>query len=597
MDVFRLLLSMARPKWPWLLLGLACSVITVLANMALLGLAAWFLASMALAGASGVLFNYFLPAGAIRSLAIVRSVGRYFERLVSHDATLRLLADLRVRFFERLVPLVPAGLGSEDGQGGMAGGGSTMANPVSRHAIAQNDQGGRGGMHSADLFSRLRADIDLLDNFYLRFLLPAGTAICVAMVAFVFFSVFNPVLALGVAGLWLLAGAILPAYCLKRGASDGAQQVQTATRLRCLVVDGLRGMEELLVYDAGLRHREMIHRESAGLIRLQIRTARLESMAQGMVGLAAGLAMWLVLVLGIPLVAGGDWSPAILPMLAVLALVSFEALQPLPGAWRMWGQIRMAAGRILEITEARPMVAEPGLPLELPSGGDLVIRDLWFGYPGDSTGRAEPTLRGLDLELPHGGRVGIVGPAGSGKTTLQQILLRFWGYQQGSIQLAGRELRSCSGDEIRARMAVVSQHVFLFNSSIAENLRLGNPEATPAQLREALKVARLETFVASLPQGLDTLVGQFGAKLSGGQARRLSVARALLKDAPILILDEPSEGLDAQTEAQLWRELRPVMAGRSVLLITHRPAGLEYMDRVYRLEQGRLQLVGRAHMA
>lgn len=561
MRVFRLLLSMARAKWPWLLLGLFCSVVTVLANMALLALAAWFLASMALAGLSGVLFNYFLPAGAIRTLAIVRSVGRYFERLVSHDATLRLLADLRVRFFKRLVPLAPAGLGRE---------------------------GGRGGMHSADLFSRLRADIDLLDNFYLRLLLPAGTALCVAGVSFGYFLFFDPTLALCVAGLWLLAGAVLPAFCLYRGARDGAEQVQAASRLRCLVVDGLRGMEELLVYGAGPRHRELVQRENDRLTRLQTRTARLESMAQGMVGLASGLAMWLVLLLGIPLVGAGHWSPATLPMLAVLALVSFEAIMPLPGAWRMWGQIRMAAGRILEITEARPPVAEPLEPRELPPGGDLVIRDLWFTYPGGTSGRAEPTLRGLNLDLPQGGRVGIVGSAGSGKTTLQQILLRFWEYDQGEIRLAGREVRGTSGDEVRARMAVVSQHVFLFNATIAENLRLGCPHAAEARLWEVLGRARLENFVASLPDGLHTQVGQFGTRLSGGQARRLSVARALLKDAPILILDEPTEGLDAETEAELWTELRPLMQGRTVLLITHRPSGLEYMERVYRLESGRL---------
>lgn len=561
MRIFRLLLSMARAKWPWLLLGLACSVVTVLANMALLALAAWFLASMALAGVSGVLFNYFLPAGAIRTLAIVRSVGRYFERLVSHDATLRLLADLRVRFFERLVPLAPASLGRD---------------------------GGRGGMHSADLFSRLRADIDLLDNFYLRLLLPAGTAVCVAGVSFGYFLFFDPTLALGVAGLWLLAGAALPAFCLYRGARDGAEQVQAASRLRCLVVDGLRGMEELLVYGAGPRHRELVQRENDRLTRLQTRTARLESMAQGMVGLASGLAMWLVLLLGIPLVGAGHWSPATLPMLAVLALVSFEAIMPLPGAWRMWGQIRMAAGRILEITEARPPVAEPLEPRELPPGGDLVIRDLWFTYPHGASERREPTLCGLNLDLPQGGRVGIVGPAGSGKTTLQQILLRFWDYDQGEIRLAGREVRGTSGDEVRARMAVVSQHVFLFNATIAENLRLGCPRAVEARLWDALRRARLEEFVASLPDGLHTRVGQFGARLSGGQARRLSVARALLKDAPILILDEPTEGLDAETEAELWTELRPLMQGRSVLLITHRPAGLEYMERVYRLESGRL---------
>ncbi len=250
----------------------------------------------------------------------------------------------------------------------------------------------------------------------------------------------------------------------------------------------------------------------------------------------------------------------------------------------MWGQIRTAATRILEITEARPPVHEPLNPATLSPASDLEIRDLSFTYPG----RSEPVLREVNLVLPQGRRVGIVGAAGSGKTTLQHILLRFWEYDQGEILLGGQELRTCSGEDVRARMAVVSQHVFLFNASIAENLRLGNPQATDARLLDAARIARLEEFIVSLPDGLKSQVGQFGARLSGGQARRLSVARALLKDAPILILDEPTEGLDAATESEFWRGLEPVMQGRSVLLITHRPAGLEYMEAVYRLEQGRL---------
>ncbi|GAB6058893.1 thiol reductant ABC exporter subunit CydC [Desulfonatronum parangueonense] len=548
---FRLLFSMARAKWPWLLLGMICSVVTVLANMTLLSVAAWFLASMALAGAAGGVFNYFLPAAIIRSMAIVRTIGRYAERLLTHDATLRLLGDLRVRFFERLVPLVPAGLGK---------------------------------MHSADLFSRLRADIDLLDNFYLRLLLPVGAAVCVGTCAFVFFLAFDPGLALGLAFLWLLAGAVLPWFCLRMGEGPGAEQIRTAARMRCLVVDGVRGMEELMVFGGRIRHRELVREANQGLIEHQRRSARLESFAQGAVGLASGLAMWLVLLIGIPLVAEGAWAPATLPMLAVLALVSFEAIQPLPGAWRMWGQIRAATGRILEVTEARPPVREPVQPAVLSEGNDLVIRDLSFTYPG----RGEPVLRNVHLDLPQGRRVGIVGAAGSGKTTLQQILLRFWKYDQGDIMLGGRELRACSGEDVRSRMAVVSQHVFLFNASIGENLRLGDPHATDARLLEAARTARLEEFILSLPKGLKSQVGQFGARLSGGQSRRLSVARALLKDAPILILDEPTEGLDAATESAFWQGLEPVMRGRSVLLITHRPAGLEYMDEVYRLEQGRL---------
>lgn len=542
---------MARRKWPWLLLGLVCSAATLLANMALLTLAAWFLASMALAGASGALFNYFLPAAGIRALALLRVVGRYAERLFSHDATLRLLAELRVRFFQRLAPLAPAGLGTA---------------------------------HSADLLSRMRADIDLLDNFYLRLLLPAGAALCVGLAGFFFLSVFDFALAMGVLGLWLLVGVFLPFLVLRAGEAAGRRQVAGLSRMRCLAVDGLRGLEELLAYGAVERHRRVFAGESLGVLQDQARLAGLDGLALAAVGLASGLAGWLVLVVGIPHVQGQTWPPAVLPMLAVFALASFEAVQPLPGAWRMWGQIRAAAGRIMDVTERPAPLAEPGRPVAVPERLDLELRGIRFAYPGTS----KLILDGLDLSLPAGRRAAILGAAGSGKTTLLHLLTRFWEPEQGRILLNGRDVREYAADQVRSRMAVVPQHVYLFNASIAENLRLAAPRATDDHLLAAARAASIEDFILSLPQGLESQVGPYGTKLSGGQARRLAVARALLKDAPVLLLDEPTEGLDEAGEAALWRTLAPLMRGRTVLLITHRPAGLEYMDEAHYLEEGKL---------
>lgn len=551
MKEFILLFSMARRKWPWLLLGLVCSLATLLANMALLTLAAWFLASMAMAGASGAFFNYFLPAAGIRALALLRVVGRYGERLFSHDATLRLLAELRVRFFERLAPLAPAGLGTT---------------------------------HSADLLSRMRADIDLLDNFYLRLLLPAGAALCVGLAGFVFLSVFDVALSIGIFGLWLFFGGVLPFFVLRTGEAAGGRQVVGFSRMRCLVVDGLRGLEELLAYGAIERHRRVFARESRGVLKDQIRLASLDGLSLAAVGLASGLAGWLVLVVGIPHVQGQTWSPAVLPMLVVFALVSFEAVQPLPGAWRMWGQIRAAAVRIMDITERPAPMPEPERPVAVPARFDLDLRGICFAYSDAS----RQILNGLDLSLPAGRRVAILGEAGAGKTTLLHLLTRFWEPAQGRILLNGRDVRDFAAEEVRARMAVVSQHVYLFNASIAENLCLANPQATEEQLLAAARAANIKDFILSLPQGLESPVGPYGTKLSGGQARRLAVARALLKDAPVLLLDEPTEGLDEAGEASLWQTLEPLMHGRTVLLITHRQAGLEYMDKVYSLEDGRL---------
>lgn len=543
MTLFRLLFTLALARWPWLLFALACAVLSLLANAALLTLAAWFLASMALAGATGQGFNYFLPAAAIRSMAILRSLGRYAERLFAHDVTLRLLADLRVHFFKRLEPLVPGGLPET---------------------------------HSADLLSRMRADIDTLDHFYLRMLLPALAALCVMLCGFLFLAAFDRPLALAVLSLWLAAGLLLPWFTERLGRRAGSRQTRCTALLRREVVDSLQGLEELMVYGATEPQRARVAQLSQALLRDQRILARLESFSQGAVGFAAGIAMWLVLLAGIPLAADGRWSGATLPMLAIFALISFEALQPLPGAWRMWGQVRAAALRVLEITAASPPVPDPAPVPPDPQHMDIRIRNLTFTYPG----RSRPALHDLNLNLPYRARTAIVGPPGSGKTTLLHLLLRFWDYDRGEILLHNRPLREYTGEQIRARIAVVSQHVFLFNATIAENLRLARPAATDAELLEAARAARIDDFIRTLPAGLDTPVGQFGARVSGGQARRLAVARALLKDAPILILDEPTEGLDPETEDALWKTLEPIMQERTVLLITHRPAGIELMDTV-----------------
>jgi ATP-binding cassette, subfamily C, bacterial CydC len=548
MKALQLLIRLACTRWIVLLPAVVCALTALLANAALLTLAAWFLANMALAGGAGQMFNFFLPSAGIRLFAIVRSLGRYAERLFAHDATLRLLAELRVHFFKCLEPMVPGGLPQ---------------------------------MHSAELFSRLRAEIDTLDHFYLRMLLPALSACGMMAAGFLFLSVFDRIIAFGVLCLWLTAGLLLPGLTIRLGRNAGVRQTECAARMRQIVVDGLQGLEELEVYAAADRQRGRLAGLSDDLIEAQRTQARLENFAHGAVGLAAGLAMWLIVLIGIPLTAAGVWSGATLPMLAVFALVSFEAVQTLPGAWQMWGRIRAAADRVLQITAAHPPVTDPPEGAPVPAHPHIRIRGLTFAYPG----RSEPVFDNLDLDLPPKSRTALVGPAGAGKSTLTHLLLRFREFDRGDICLDGRSLRAFCGDAVRARIAVVSQQVFLFNATIAENLRLGNPAADDAQLLEAARAAQIDDFIRCLPQGLETPVGQFGARLSGGQARHLAVARAVLKNAPILILDEPTEGLDEAGEKDLWHTLLPIMRDRTVLLITHRPAGLEYMDSVERLRQ------------
>ncbi|MFH7320691.1 thiol reductant ABC exporter subunit CydC [Desulfurivibrio sp. D14AmB] len=546
MKEFIRLLKLTLPQWPWLLLGVGCALLTLLANAALLSLAAWFLAGMALAGISGTPYNYHLPAAGIRTLAIIRTLGRYAERYFSHAATFRLLGSLRVWFFRRLEPLAPAGLGH---------------------------------LHSGDLFSRLKADIDHLDEFYLRFLLPLVTATAGLSLIFAFVYHFSPPLALYLALLWSLTGIALPLVLLQLGYQDGVNQVHSLSRMRSITIDLLRALEELVIFGQNAKLRRELARESRRQAAIQTGFVRLAALAEAAMTLGIGLAMAGGLLLLIPLVERGSLAGANLPMLAILTLISFEGVQQLPVALKAWGRIRTSAQRLFSLIDQAPPLPDPPPGAAPPREWSLEFCRVTFTYPG----RARPVVENLDFRVAAGEKLGIIGPTGSGKSSLVNLLLKFYPLNGGEILIGGEPISRYPAEQVRSWLGVISQETYLFNASIRENLLLADPDADEELLHRALASARLEEFVRGLPAGLDTQVGQAGLKLSGGQARRLALARTILKKAPLLILDEPTEGLDAATEQALWQTLAPVMAQRTVILISHRPAGLEYMDRTISL--------------
>ena len=277
-----------------------------------------------------------------------------------------------------------------------------------------------------------------------------------------------------------------------------------------------------------------------------------------------------------------------LAMIALFVLAGFEAVGPLPPAFQALGETLAAARRIFAIIDAEPAVREPAEAAAAPRRFDLRVRGLRMRYAAD----APWALDGLDLDVPEGGSLGIVGPSGSGKTSLLNVLLRFWDYGEGTVEIGGVPLRALRGDAVRGLCAVVAQQTHLFNTSVRANLALARPDAGEDQLLAALRDADVLDEVMALPQGLDTLVGETGARLSGGQARRLAIARALLKDAPILILDEPTEDLDAAAEDAVLRALAVLMRGRTTLLITHRPRALRAVDAVVTFDRGRVRSPG-----
>ena len=556
MKDLRQLLGLLRPYWAWIAIGILLSLLTLIANVTLMAVSGWFIASMAVAGAAGVSMNYFTPAALIRACAILRTGGRYGERLITHEATLRLLSALRVWFYQRLEPLAPARL---------------------QH------------YRSGDLLSRIRADIDTLDNFYLRTLAPTLTAALGGLAFVLFLLRYDARLALILMAFLFIAGVGVPWLVQSLGEAPGRRLVALKSALRAATIDGVQGLAELQAYGAAGTQAEHISTLSRSLAQEQRRLSRLNGLSQGALGLSANLALWLTVWTAIALVQDGGIPPPDLAMLALLTLAVFESVAPLPAAFQALGETRAAARRVLEIVDAEPQVPEPADPAPPPVGFAVGFQGVHFTYPGSD----RPALSAIDLQCPEGARVAIVGPTGSGKTTLVNLLLRFWAPDRGRITLGGADIAELGGEEVRRRIAVVSQHTRLFTGTIRENLLLANPGGNPAQLEQACRVAEIHDFILSQPEGYDTQVGEAGLALSGGQARRLAIARALLKDAPILILDEPTEGLDAPTARALMGTLDRLMAGRSVLLITHRPEGLELMDQLLVLDRG--QAVARRH--
>ncbi|CAM5739311.1 Vitamin B12 import ATP-binding protein BtuD [Streptomyces afghaniensis] len=489
---------------------------------------------------------------ATRAFGIGRAVFRYAERLVSHDAVLRMLADTRVAVFRRLERLAPAGLRRT---------------------------------RRGDLLSRLVADVDALQDYWLRWLLPAGAAVVVSAASVGFTA-------------WLLpeAGAVLAAGLLAAGAGvplvTGAVARRAEHRLApargvlaTRVADLLTGTAELTVAGA-LPARTAQTREADGVLtRIASRAATATALGDGLTALISGLTVTAAAVVGAQAVAAGRLDGVTMAVVVLTPLAAFEAVLGLPLAVQYRQRVRRSAERVYEVLDAPEPVGEPEQPRQAPASPfPVAVR----GLAARHAGQDRDALAGLDLTLEEGRRVAVVGPSGSGKTTLAQVLLRFLDADAGSYTLAGVDAYALRGDDVRRLVGLCAQDAHLFDSSLRENLLLAKKDATEDDLRTALGRARLLDWADGLPDGFDTLVGEHGARLSGGQRQRLALARALLADFPVLVLDEPAEHLDLPTADALTADLLAATEGRTTLLITHRLAGLEAVDEVIVLDQGRV---------
>lgn len=554
------LLALYRPYWGWLALGSGMALVTVLANVALMGLSGWFITAMGIAGVSGAALNYFTPAALIRACALLRTGGRYAERVVTHEATFRLIARLRVWFFRRIEPQDAA----------------TLAR-----------------YHSADLVSRLRADIDRLETAYLRIFAPFLAAVCGAALITGWLAGWGARFAwIEGAGL-LLAGVVLPGALAGLAGRLGRRHVRLAAHLREAAVDAVRGLPELLAFGADTAHLDRFADLSQRMVATQARAGRLAGLSQAGLLLGGNLALWGTVVAGIPLVRAGGLEPPDLVRLALVALAGFEAVAPLPIAFLAVGGVVEAARRIFTLADGCPAPAgdtetgetetgQGAAPPAAPAGCDLDLSGVGYAYAAG----APPVLAGVDLHLPQGRRVAVVGPTGAGKSTLVLLLTGLLTPTAGRITLNNRPLADYPGETVRRCFAVAMQDAGLFSGTVRDILRLGRRDAADDDLWAALAMVGLAETVRGFPQGLDTWLGEAGLTVSGGQARRLSIARAWLRDAPVLVLDEPGEGLDYRTEREMLTAITGALRGRSLLLITHRTAGLDLMDDVLPLPQG-----------
>jgi len=555
MAVVRRLLGLARPWRGWMGLAVLVACATVLASVALMGIAGWFIAAMGIAGVTTGMMNYFLPAAGIRFFAIVRTGGRYGERLLSHEATFRLLAGLRLWLFRRLIPLSPGQLQSR-----------------------------RGG----DLAGSLQADVDTLQHAYLRLASPIAVALVCGVAIVLVVAALHPPTALALAVLLVVAGGIVPTWARRAAAAPGAEAVASRAALRVATVDLLQGLTDLRAAGAVERHLAAIDGLGKRLVDSQCRASSAGVMAEAAVGLSAGLALWCAALLASASVAVGgllpEVAPALVPALALAALAAFEAVAPLPAAMERWGEVREAARRIFDLADRTPSIVAGPDPSPIPRDASVVFSSVQLRYaPG-----SPPALDGLDLEIPDGGHVAILGPSGAGKSSLGRLLVRFWDYE-GEIRLGGHDLRRYRPDDLRRLVGIATQDAQLFNGSVRDNLLMAAPEADVAAMDHVLEVVQLAGFVRDLPDGIDTWIGEAGARLSAGQARRLVLARALLRDPRILILDEPTENLDAATARRLIASLRAATQHRTVILITHDPrAAAQFTNQIVHMESGRI---------
>lgn len=557
------LLYLLKPQLPLMLLGALLSVITILANISLLAVSGWFITLMAIGGITGITVNYFTPAAIIRFLAIVRTAGRYSERMLTHRATFNALASLRHYFYQQLEPLLP---------------------------YYQMD------LRSGDLLARLQQDIENLDNFYLRVLLPIVVAfISVPIVCYALAS-FSTAIGWYMLAALLIVALIFPIISYFSSLKLAQKKAHLESHLTEELINGMGAIKTLLVYQVGVTYQRSIARITQEYYDVSYRLVRINARFNAITFLLINLSALICLYILLPQLATGEIDSKSLVAVILLVLVSFETVSSMPLALQLLPQSLASAARLFAIIDKEKPTANGVEQVDIAKQGDIHFNDLTFYYPEQKS----PSLLDINLSIKAGEKVAIIGASGAGKSTLINLLMGFWPTglalpsSKGEITFAGKDLSLLKATSLRQEIALMSQQGHVFDATIEDNLRLAKGDATIEEMRKVCQLVNLTDFINELPNGFNTWLGSTGIGLSGGQIQRLQIAQLLLRPASILILDEPTKGLDRINEQTIMENTlaHAKQHKQTLLVITHKPLMLEKMDKIIVMEHGKIVAQG-----
>lgn len=544
MKTLRQLISFLRPNSKEVVLSILFSTLTIGSSVSLLMTSAYLISKAALQPSIGEIS---VAIVGVRFFGISRGVFRYIERLVSHSASFKVLADIRVWLYKAIEPIAPAGISK---------------------------------FKSGDLLNRLIADVDTLENFYVRVFLPPVVALVIVFGVSAFMLIFSPLVSLVLFLSLALVGVGLSTLALIAGKKSGGDSILYRSILREEIIDLVNGLPELVLFNRVRDAIQDIHQAAKKYYQAQITLSLLAAIQSAATSLIVGLTVWVLLLITIPMVSSGKLDGIYLAVIVLGAMASYEAVQNLPPAMNLLGSNIRAADRVFELASPAESTTRELKRLPASTGRNIQFNKVTFQY------NQTPVLRDVSFELAPGKKIAIVGPSGAGKSTITNLLLRFWEPDSGQILINGISQTEIDPEGIRSLYSVVSQNTFLFNTSILENLKVANSETEMDVITKVCQSVELDEFIATLPKGYNTIIGERGYQFSGGERQRLAIARAILKDAPILLLDEPTANLDPATEERIRSTLKLNFADRSMIWITHRLSGLEDMDEIIVLANG-----------